>query len=138
LVQLQKDLSEFVALLNSLNVEFVIVDGHAVAFHGHPRFTGDIDFLVNPSKDNAERVLAVPEGGYSLIDCTSVVVMTARGIELALTTDRHPSIGWLPVPTPVVSPPFPTATLPAPSRRGAFPQPATLSNTTRLPVSRVC
>jgi predicted nucleotidyltransferase len=59
LAQLQKDLSEFVALLNSLNVEFVIVGGHAVAFHGHPRFTGDIDFLVNPSKDNAERVLAV-------------------------------------------------------------------------------
>lgn len=59
MAQLQKDLSEFVALLNSLNVEFVIVGGHAVAFHGHPRFTGDIDFLVNPSKANAERVLSV-------------------------------------------------------------------------------
>jgi hypothetical protein len=30
-----------------------------VAFHGHPRFTGDIDFLVRPTPQNAQRVLQV-------------------------------------------------------------------------------
>jgi hypothetical protein len=59
LAQLQTDLSEFVGLLNSQNVEYLVVGGHAVAFHGHPRFTGDIDFFVNASAENARRVLEV-------------------------------------------------------------------------------
>jgi hypothetical protein len=36
----------------------LIVGGHAVAYHGHPRFTGDIDFLLRPSTENANRVIA--------------------------------------------------------------------------------
>ena len=35
--------------------------GHAVAFHGHPRYTGDIDLWVRPSAENAGRLLAVLE-----------------------------------------------------------------------------
>lgn len=56
-MKLQQDLREFVALLNSHRVEFMVVGGHAVAFHGHPRFTGDIDFLIRPSAQNATHVL---------------------------------------------------------------------------------
>jgi hypothetical protein len=56
-VKLQQDLKEFVKLLISHGVEFIVVGGHAVAFHGHPRFTGDIDFLLRPTHDNAERVM---------------------------------------------------------------------------------
>lgn len=59
MAQLQSDLSEFVALLNSRRVEYVVVGGHAVAFHGHPRLTGDIDFFVRPSHENAEKVRQV-------------------------------------------------------------------------------
>lgn len=54
---LQSDLSEFVALFNALGVEYVVVGGYAVAFHGHPRFTGDIDLFVRPTTENAARVL---------------------------------------------------------------------------------
>jgi hypothetical protein len=50
-------LREFVGLLNSLAIDYVIVGGHAVAFHGHPRYTGDIDFLVRPTLHNARRLL---------------------------------------------------------------------------------
>lgn len=57
-MKLQTDLREFIALLNSHAVDYVIVGGHAVAFHGHPRFTGDIDFFVRPSSENATRLLA--------------------------------------------------------------------------------
>ena len=46
-------------MLNSHNVEYVVVGGHAVAFHGHPRFTGDIDFLIRTTPENVSRVLAV-------------------------------------------------------------------------------
>jgi hypothetical protein len=35
-----------------------VVGGHAVAFHGHPRFTGDIDFFLRPTEANARRALA--------------------------------------------------------------------------------
>jgi hypothetical protein len=45
-------------LLNSNAVEFIIVGGHAVAYHGYPRFTGDIDVWVRPTPENADRVLA--------------------------------------------------------------------------------
>jgi hypothetical protein len=52
-------LSEFIELLNSREVEYLVVGGHAVAFHGHPRFTGDIDFFINANPENAQRVLDV-------------------------------------------------------------------------------
>jgi hypothetical protein len=55
-VKLQKDLKEFIELLNSHGVEYLVVGGHAVAYHGHPRYTGDIDFFVRPSLENAARV----------------------------------------------------------------------------------
>jgi hypothetical protein len=57
-VKLQKDLREFIELLNSHKVEYLLVGGHAVAYHGHPRYTGDIDFFVRPSRENAEKVVA--------------------------------------------------------------------------------
>ena len=54
---LQTDLSEFVALLISRKVEFLVVGGHAVAFHGHPRYTGDIDIFVRPTVENGKLVM---------------------------------------------------------------------------------
>ena len=59
MAKLQTDLREFIGLLNSHDVEYLVVGGHAVAFHGHPRFTGDIDFLVRTTPENVHRVLAV-------------------------------------------------------------------------------
>ena len=65
-MKLSKDLREFIELLNSRKVDYIVVGGHAVAFHGHPRFTGDIDFLLRPSRKNAERLIgAVKEFGFS-------------------------------------------------------------------------
>ena len=55
-MKLSKDLREFVALLNSTRVNYLLVGGHAVAFHGYPRFTGDIDFFVEISPENAARL----------------------------------------------------------------------------------
>ena len=65
-MRLHKDLREFIELLNSHGVEYVVVGGHAVAFHGYPRYTGDIDFLVRPTEENVSRIVAVLEGfGFS-------------------------------------------------------------------------
>jgi len=59
LAKLQTDLREFITLLNSHNVEYLIVGGHAVAFHGHPRYTGDMDFLIRTTPANAHQLLGV-------------------------------------------------------------------------------
>jgi predicted nucleotidyltransferase len=51
-----KDFREFIGLLNSREVKFLIVGGHAVTFHGNPRFTADLDVWVATDPDNAGRV----------------------------------------------------------------------------------
>ena len=70
MVKLSQDLRAFVECINATAVEYLIVGGFAVAFHGHPRYTGDIDFLIRPTQENAERVLAALEnfgfGGIGL------------------------------------------------------------------------
>ena len=55
---LAPDFSEFCALLTAHGVEFVIVGAHALALHGAPRFTGDLDIFVRPTEDNGHRLLA--------------------------------------------------------------------------------
>ena len=56
-MKLTQDLREFVASLTSRRAEFLVVGAHAVAYHGYPRFTGDIDLWVRPTLENATRVL---------------------------------------------------------------------------------
>jgi hypothetical protein len=56
---LSKDFRKFVELLSSTGVEYLLVGGYALAAHGHPRYTGDIDFWINPSPANADRLMHV-------------------------------------------------------------------------------
>jgi hypothetical protein len=62
-MQLSKDLREFVELLNSRKIKYLLVGGHAVALHGHPRYTGDVDFLIDTSPENAA-LLAAAVGDF--------------------------------------------------------------------------
>lgn len=55
-MNVQKDLREFIVLLNSHDVCYLIVGGYAVAYHGFPRTTGDIDFFIEASEENAARL----------------------------------------------------------------------------------
>lgn len=55
-MELSKDLREFVELLNANEVEYLVVGAHALAFHGHPRYTGDLDFYVRASQENGEKL----------------------------------------------------------------------------------
>lgn len=59
MAKLQNDLKEFIGLLNSHRVDYLIIGGHAVAFHGFPRYTGDFDFFVRMSEDNADALIRV-------------------------------------------------------------------------------
>lgn len=53
---LNRDFEELLSALSSARARFVIVGAYAVAFHGEPRYTRDIDLLVDPTPANAERV----------------------------------------------------------------------------------
>ena len=56
---LNKDWREFLELLNSRGVDYVIIGAQSLAFHGRPRHTGDLDILVRPTPDNARLLHAL-------------------------------------------------------------------------------
>lgn len=58
---LNRDFREFAESLNAARVDHLVVGGYALAAHGHPRYTGDIDFWVRPTPDNLARLLAAIE-----------------------------------------------------------------------------
>lgn len=67
-----QDFKEFIKSLNNNNVRYLIVGGYAVAFHGHPRYTKDIDIWIELEPTNAERVIsALKQFGFSSLDLTS-------------------------------------------------------------------
>lgn len=49
---LNEDFTEFIEALNQNEVDYILVDGYAVIFHGYNRTTGDLDIWVNPKPDN--------------------------------------------------------------------------------------
>lgn len=64
-MEIQPDFRELLVLFNEHNVEYLIVGGYALAFHGAPRFTGDLDILVRPELENAQRILkALAQFGF--------------------------------------------------------------------------
>ncbi len=54
-----QEFREFVELLELHGVKFVIIGGYAVISHGYPRYTGDIDFFVEKSHENAQKIVKV-------------------------------------------------------------------------------
>ena len=59
--QLSNDVREFIHLLNTKQVKYVIVGAWALAFHGRPRDTGDVDIFVAHEPDNATKLMEVIE-----------------------------------------------------------------------------
>lgn len=65
------DFKEFAGLFHSTQVEYLIVGGYALAAFGHPRYTGDLDFWIGTSPNNAERVLdALRQFGFASLGIT--------------------------------------------------------------------
>ena len=55
-MEIQQDFKELLELFNKHNVEYVIVGAYALAFHGCPRYTGDLDLLVKPDSNNGKKI----------------------------------------------------------------------------------
>ena len=69
---LNRDFKEFAELLNAHRVEYLVVGGYALAAHGHPRYTGDIDFWISPTAANIDALLlALRDFGFASAGLTA-------------------------------------------------------------------
>ncbi len=65
---LDENFKEFIKLLNKNRVKYLVVGGFAVAYHGYPRYTKDIDFWVWADSENASRLLkTVQDFGFGAL-----------------------------------------------------------------------
>jgi len=68
-MEAQKDFKELLELFKGHKIEYMIVGAYALAYHGVPRFTGDIDIFVKPSNANAQKILsALSDFGFGSLD----------------------------------------------------------------------
>lgn len=58
---LSQDFKEFIQSLNEHEVRYLIIGGYAVAVHGHPRYTKDLDVWIEQSESNAVRMIEALE-----------------------------------------------------------------------------
>jgi hypothetical protein len=70
-MEAQQDFRDLLELFNAHKVEYMIVGGYALAFHGAPRYTGDIDIFIKSDAENAQRILsALDKFGFKSIGLT--------------------------------------------------------------------
>ncbi|MBK7600296.1 MAG: hypothetical protein IPJ07_17970 [Acidobacteria bacterium] len=83
-IGLPADFKEFLKLLNANGVEYLLIGGYAVGYHGYPRATNDIDIWIAMNQENAGKITRVlKEFGFDIPDLTP---------ELFLQKDRM--AGW--------------------------------------------
>src|SRR4029079_16362503 len=70
-IHLPHDLKEFLRLLNENQVEYLLIGGYAVTYHGYPRTTGDMDVWVALHEENARRIV-VALHAFGFGDATGV------------------------------------------------------------------
>ena len=82
-MKVHTDFNDFVAALNNNKVEYVIVGSFALAFHGHPRATGDIDFWICPTPLNVKALLkALYDFGFGETEISEGDIMSGNIIQL--------------------------------------------------------
>lgn len=70
-VNLPPDFKEFLKLLNAHQVEYMLIGGYAVAYHGYPRATADMDIWISTHPENVVKILAaLKEFGFDLPELT--------------------------------------------------------------------
>lgn len=70
-MRVEKDFADFLKLFNKNKVRYCIIGAFAVGFHGYPRYSKDIDILVEPDLENAKKIIkAMREFGFISPDLT--------------------------------------------------------------------
>jgi len=101
-MELAQDFDEFFGSLIGHGVEFLVVGAYALAFHGAPRYTGDIDIFLKPTLENARRVLnALSAFGFptaalrplDVVDPGRVIQMGVEPVQIHLMSDIS-GVSW--------------------------------------------
>jgi predicted nucleotidyltransferase len=80
-IRFPRDFREFLQLLNLRGVEYLVVGGYAVGFHGFPRATADLDIWIGISRRNAEKTAGVlREFGFDLPEVKAETFMREDNI----------------------------------------------------------
>ena len=80
-IELPPDFKEFLRLLNCHTVDYLVIGGFAVGFHGYPRATSDIDIWISKSPENVIRVVAaIREFGFDTPNLTPELFLQQRKI----------------------------------------------------------
>lgn len=80
-IRLPPDFKEFLQLLNSHGVEYLLIGGYAVGYYGYPRPTGDMDVWVAMHQENAEKLVAVlQEFGFHTPELSPTLFITPSQI----------------------------------------------------------
>ena len=89
-MNVEKDFREFIALLNKYKVRYLIIGGFAFSYYAEPRFTKDIDILIDSEGSNAKNlILAIQDFGFKDIELTSADFLTpSQVIQLGIAPLR--------------------------------------------------
>ncbi len=80
-MRVEKDFEDFIELLNAHKVKYLVIGAYAVSFYAQPRNTGDIDFLVRPDPENANKVLKVlNDFGFGSLDISIEMLCEANTV----------------------------------------------------------
>jgi predicted nucleotidyltransferase len=80
-MELDKDFKEFITLLNTHKVDYLIIGGYAVNYHGYPRYTKDIDFWLWMQEDNIKKLIeAIKAFGFGSLNLVIEDFMTPENI----------------------------------------------------------
>ncbi len=60
-MEVQQDFADLFKSFNTAKIEYLIVGGYVLAFHGAPRYTGDLNLFVKPDDENARRIVTALE-----------------------------------------------------------------------------
>jgi predicted nucleotidyltransferase len=94
-IELHPDFREFLKYLNSQEVEYMLIGGYAVGYHGYPRATGDMDVWIAVDQKNANKVvMALHEFGMPRTELTK---------ELFLESNRVVRMGVPPVRIEIIT-----------------------------------
>ena len=87
---LNPDFKEFIQSLNDNQVCYLIIGGYAVAFHGHPRYTKDLDVWVDSTPENAKQLInALDAFGFSSLGLTEADFLTPEQVISILKTSNR-------------------------------------------------
>jgi len=81
MIEFPKDFKEFLKLLTSKEIEYLVIGGYAVGFYGYPRSTGDMDIWIAANEKNAMKMVgALKQFGFDLPDLNKEIFLTEKKI----------------------------------------------------------